>query len=87
MDYISSSSKISKIVIYANATIPIKEKEYEIKVLQNPKVLFSITDYGSLSKNTNKVVSTLNKLGIAYRQHPPENWTDSGKIFDFKRVI
>ncbi len=87
LEYISSSSKISKIVIYTNATIPIKEKEYEIKVLQNHKILFALTDYGSLSKNTNKIVFTLDRLGIAYRRHPPENWTDSGKIYNFNRSI
>ena len=85
IEYMSSSSKLSKIVIYSNATIPIKETEYEVKVLQNPKVLFSLTDYDSLSKNTNKVVSTLDRLSIAYSLHPPENWTDSGTIHYFNR--
>ena len=87
IDYMSGSQKVSKVVIYSNATIPIKEKDYELKILKNPKVLFSLTDYGSLSKNTMKVVSTLDKFGISYRLHPPENWTDSGTIYNFNRSL
>ena len=87
IEHISNFPKIAKIVVYTNATIPIKETNYEIKILKNPKVVFCVTDYGSLSKNTRKVVSTLDKFNIAYRLHLPENWTDSGTIFDYKRSV
>ena len=87
INYMNSSTKISKIVIYSNATIPIKETEYEIKVLQHPKVLFSITDYGNLSKNTERVVSALERFNINYKRRPPEYWTDSGTIHNFNRTV
>ena len=85
IQYLSASPKITKLVVYSNAMIPIKEDQAEI--LRNPKVVFSLTDYGSLSKNTTKVTQSLDTLGVAYRLHPPENWTDSGTIFDFKRSL
>jgi len=87
LDYINNFEKIGKVAVYTNATIPIKETEYEINVLKNPKVVFCVTDYGSLSKNTNKVLDVLKKYNIPYRFHLPENWTDSGTIYDFKRSV
>jgi len=79
------SPKITKMVVYSNAMIPIRVENCEI--LKHPKIIFSLTDYGSLAKNTKKVAQSLSDLGVAYRLHPPENWTDSGTIFDFKRTL
>ena len=80
---ISKNEKLSRIVIYTNATIPLKEKY--IDILKHSKVVFSVTTYGKLSKNTQKVIDFLKKNKIPYRDHPPENWTDCGVIYDFKR--
>ena len=80
---ISKNKKLSRIVIYTNATIPLKE-EY-IDILKHSKIVFSVTTYGKLSKNTQKVIDFLKKNKIPYRDHPPENWTDCGVIYDFKR--
>ena len=77
--------KINKIVIYTNATIPLKNDQLE--VLKHPKVVFSVTDYGNLSRNTSKVIGTLTENKIPYRHYPPQNWTDSGVIHDYKRSI
>lgn len=83
LGYLFTKDNISKIVIYSNAMIPINNKYSHL--LKNDKLVFSLTDYGELAKNTEKVVSQLNQIGAAYRLHPPENWTDSGVIHDFKR--
>lgn len=83
--YLVNSPKVTKLVVYSNAMVPIKLEHKDI--VTNPKVVFSLTDYGPLSKNTKKVTDALDGLGVAYRLHPPENWTDSGTIFDFKRSV
>jgi hypothetical protein len=64
--------------------IPFKKEHKEL--LNNKKLVFSLTDYGSLAKNTHKIVESLRELGASYRLHPPENWTDSGVIDNFKRT-
>jgi len=84
LDYLYSVPNVSKIVVYSNAMIPIKP-EFQ-KLLTHEKLVFSLTDYGNLAKNTPKVVAQLEALGASYRLHPPENWTDSGQIYDFKRT-
>jgi organic radical activating enzyme len=83
IDYFLQSTKITKLVIYTNATIPLKSEL--MKNYVTPKIVFSITDYGSLSKNTKKVTSLLTEMNIAYRALPPNNWTDSAVIKDQKR--
>jgi hypothetical protein len=83
LEYLYTKENIIKIVIYSNAMIPIKQ-EYA-HLIANDKLVFSLTDYGGLAKNTPKVVAQLVELGAAYRLHPPENWTDSGEIGDFRR--
>lgn len=83
IDYFLANQKISKLVIYTNATIPLKENL--MSKYSDPKIVFSITDYGDLSKNTKKVTDVLDNSNIAYRALPPNNWTDSAKIFDHNR--
>jgi organic radical activating enzyme len=83
IDYFLNSSKITKLVIYTNATIPLKSEF--MKNYVTPKLIFSITDYGHLSKNTKKVTDLLHEMNIAYRALPPNNWTDSAIIKDQKR--
>jgi organic radical activating enzyme len=83
IDYLLDSTKITKLVIYTNATIPLKAELMNKYV--TPKLVFSITDYGKLSKNTNKVISLLKEMNIGYRALPPNNWTDSALIRDHKR--
>jgi hypothetical protein len=70
--------KKKKIVVYTNATIPLKADE--MKGFDNSKLVFFVTDYGNLSKNTEKVKNILDEVNVAYRAVPPENWTDSAKI-------
>lgn len=80
------NKKISKLVVYTNGTIPLKDEKIK-KFNNKDKLVFTITDYGKLSKNTFKVKSQLDENEIVARLHPPENWTDSGKIYDFNRSI
>jgi len=83
IDYFLESSKITKLVVYTNATIPLKSEL--MKKYVTPKLVFVVTDYGNLSKNTTKVTGLLSDMNIAYRSLPPNNWTDSAGIGDQKR--
>lgn len=85
LEYLYSKNNYTKIVVYSNAMIPIRE-EY-IEILKDKRLVFSLTNYGELAKNTPKVIQQLDKIGISYRLHEPENWTDSGIIKNFKRDI
>lgn len=68
----------NKLVIYTNGTIPIKPQHK--KLFLDERLVFSITDYGPLAKNTSRFVQQVHDWGCIYRVHPPENWTDSGRI-------
>jgi len=80
INQISLIDNIHKIVIYTNGMIPPKEEG--LKNFNKNKILFSITDYAELGKNLDKTVSILDKYSMPYRVHPPEHWTDSGKILE-----
>ena len=60
IDYFCNHKKITKLVIYSNGTIPLKEDR--LKNYQNSKLVFAITDYDKLSKNTDRVHQSLIKL-------------------------
>lgn len=80
LSHISDIKKIHNIVIYTNGMIP--PKEDKILSLNKNKIVFSVTDYGELGKNLDKTVDILNKFNFPYRLHPPEHWTDSGRILE-----
>ena len=84
INYFLENSKISKLVVYTNATIQLKAKE--MFGFDNSKLVFFVTDYGNLSKNTDKVKDVLDEQNVAYRAVPPENWTDSAKIGKHSRT-
>lgn len=83
LEYLYTLPKIEKIVIYTNGMIPLKLEK--IDILRNPKLVFSVTDYGDIAKNTHKVIKQIEQLGLVCRSHAPEYWTDSGKIVNFDR--
>ena len=84
INYFLENNKISKLVVYTNATIPLKSEA--MKGFDNSKLVFFVTDYGNLSKNTEKVKNILEEQNVAYRAVPPENWTDSAKIGKHSRT-
>ena len=98
---LTSKPNIKRVVIYTNGMI--KPKPEQVESLKNDKVIFMITDYtdifgeGAPNKKTEnlakfkKQVDRLEELckreEIDYRRHPPENWTDCGRIEDFNRTV
>ena len=73
--------KVLKVVVYTNATIKLKLDRL-LKHQGNHKLVFSVTNYGLLSKSTEIIINSLKNMSIAYRSEPPNNWTDSGKIIN-----
>ena len=76
---------VSKVVVYTNATIPLKPEK--MKGFDDKKLVFFVTDYGSLSKNTERLTNMLADMGVAFSAFTPRNWTDSGRIVHHKRSI
>lgn len=83
IEKLSSISKVKRVVIYTNGSIPINMKY--IDILQNPKVILMITSYGHLSKNLSKMESVCDEYKITYHTRPAQGWTDSSKIAQHHR--
>jgi len=75
---LSNEPKVRKIVIYTNATIIPKDEK--IECLKNNKVLFIITDYGTLSRNLKGLTEKLSNNNIAFYVQKAHKWTDCAKI-------
>jgi hypothetical protein len=76
-------SKFRRIIIYTNGTIcPSKQI---LRNLRHPKVLFFITDYGTLSKNLEPLKIRLDDLGIQQYVQPAQGWCDCGTVKWHKR--
>ena len=95
-----SEEKVKRIVIYTNGNII--PREYHIPCLKHEKVLMNITDYSRcgeevedeytqklsrFQRTTDEVEQLCIDNKIDYRRHPPENWTDCGRIENFNRTI
>jgi len=85
LSYLYTLNKIEKIVIYTNGMIPVKKDK--IDILRNKKLVFTVTNYGDIARNTLKVIESLKQLGVTYRVHEPEYWTDSGTVHKFSRTV
>ena len=83
---ISKKNSEAKIFIYTNATISPKEEQLES--FQGKNVNFTISDYGKLSKNADKMIERLTKYNIsfAHRLAENENWMDCSSIKHHKRT-
>jgi organic radical activating enzyme len=84
VDRLVKEEKVRRIVIYTNATIPLKERQ--MSAFKNKKVLFLITDYDKLSRNISKLVTQLKDNNIAFDRKPVDGWTDSGFIKHHERT-
>ena len=73
-----AEEKVKRIVIYTNATIPLRV--HQIPFFKNKKVMFLITDYAQLSRNISRLVAQLEDNEIAFDRKPVDGWTDSGTI-------
>ena len=82
---ISKKNAEAKIFIYTNATISPKDEQLES--FQGKNVNFTITDYGKLSRNVDKMMEKLTKYNISFDRHPAGDWTDCSSIKHHKRTV
>jgi len=80
---ISEKNSEAKIFIYTNATISPKEEQLES--LQGKNVNFTITDYGNLSKNIDKMTERLTKFNLTFDRQLADDWIDCSNIKHHKR--
>lgn len=78
VDGLVANPKVEKIAVFTNATIVPKNEN--LTSLKHPKVYLDITNYGVHSRNHEKLIAVLDENGIAYNDHVPQQWTDSGRI-------
>ena len=74
VEYINQQPQILNICIYTNGTILPKDSTMEI-LKSGGKTWFSISDYGKLSRNKDKLVAKCTEYGIYYLLKPVEYWT------------
>ena len=82
---ISKDNPEAKIFVYTNGTIPPKEEQLES--FQGKNVNFTITDYGKLSKNIDKMVEKLSKYKVSFDRQPADDWIDCSSIKHHKRSV
>lgn len=83
IEHVLSKKNIGNVIIYTNGTIV--PKGDRINVFKNPKIYFKISNYGSHSRNVEKLEKTLAENNIHYITERVTTWQDCAKIDDFKR--
>ena len=74
-----------KVFVYTNGTIAPKDEH--LKSFKGKNVNFYITDYGSISKNINKLEESLKQHGVGYMRKPADNWVDCSNVKQHKRSV
>lgn len=82
--HVYEKTNVHRVIFYTNGTILPKEEHFPL--LQNPRTMFIVTDYGPLSRNIDRLCDKLKEYGIMYSRLPVGGWTDCSKIFDRKRT-
>ena len=79
LKYSLSQKKIPNIVIYTNGTIVPRAETLEYLI--NDKIILEITNYGKLSRNFDKLITTCKEKKINYLiRDLGESWDDSANI-------
>ena len=82
IDKLVSYDNVERIVIYTNGTITPKGEN--LSCLKHEKVMLDIKNYGSLSRNYERLIKTLEENNILYAAKIP-TWTDSGRILPYQK--
>lgn len=85
MEKVLSYKNCGNIVIYTNGTIV--PKENKINIFKNDKIYFKISNYGSISRNVEKLEKTLEKNNIHYLTERVTRWQDCARIEKFERPL
>lgn len=79
----TNNKNIQYVTIFTNSTIRLKESSLVESNVALEKLSFSITNYGgNNARNIAYNKDILDRLGIKYRIHEPEWWTDSGRVLE-----
>lgn len=76
--------KIKRVVIYTNGAIVPKAENAPL--LKHRKVLTIVTDYGSLSRNLDKLADYFTEHGIAHRILRVDSWLDCASLTKHNRT-
>ena len=85
IEHLYKYNNYGKIQINTNGTICPKPEK--MKVFQNDKIFFDISDYGKDSKNIDKLMAELNRLNIRHNAQSTDTWQDCGRIVQTQRTI
>lgn len=80
-----SYKNCGNIIVYTNGTIV--PNEQKLKTFKNDKIYFKISNYGSISRNVEKLEKTLKDKGIHYITERITKWQDCAKIESFNRPL
>ena len=84
IEHVLTKKNIGNVIIYTNGTIVPKGEK--INIFKNPKIYFKISDYGSHSRNVDKLEKTLSENNIHYITERVTTWQDCAKIDNFERT-
>jgi len=84
INHLLSLKNFGKIIINTNGTIVLKGDK--MKVFQNDKIFFDISNYGKLSRNLDKLLQELTRLNIAHNYRTQTSWQDAGRIVKTNRT-
>lgn len=73
------------IIVYTNGTIV--PNEQKLKTFKNDKIYFKISNYGSISRNVEKLEKTLKEKKIHYITERITKWQDCAKIESYDRPL
>jgi len=81
IEYCSNLNKVSYVSIFTNSTLRLSRDKLLSNSINLEHISFQITNYGGIhERNLAYNVQILDDLGVHYRVHEPEWWTDSGTI-------
>ena len=81
IEYCSNLEKVSYVSIFTNSTLRLDRDKLLSKNINLANVSFQVTNYGGVHERKLAFnIQLLDDLGLHYRVHEPEWWTDSGTI-------
>ena len=84
IEKVLSKNNVGNIIIYTNGTIvPRGDK---INIFKNPKIYFKISNYGSHSRNVDKLEKVLSENNIHFITERVTTWQDCARVEKFDRT-
>jgi glycosyltransferase involved in cell wall biosynthesis len=84
VEHLAQSSKVRGVVVYTNGVIV--PKGVAISNTTKEKLIFSITNYGKLSRNLDELVGILRRNELRYKVTTPTDWLDCATIHEHNRT-